>query len=950
MRQKRKIVNIRNHGGRNEKSKIPACHSAVFTAMSLCLFAGATHSQIVTGADTAAQTGPDAPKANAKKAADRETLDTITVTGIAGSLNRTIGAKRSETAIVDAISAEDVGKFPDTNLADSLQHITGVQITRNVNTYGGNANGEGSSVSVRGLPTDFTLATLNGVSATSSFPGSRSFDFNLLSPDFVQTLKVYKSSRADLDEGGISSNIDIETVTPFGIGKQRGVLSAKLQGSPGQAGNHNYPDITGLYSNVSADGTFGVTVGFDWNKRLILGQTTDQNPLYPANINGKTYHVYAETGYGNSINRTDTKTGYVALQWKPVESTTATLTGLTAKRGNYNALVDFGVVPIEPYYGDYTGPGVDLTADANGVLTRLSTPAVAYTYFTQTATEKAKLKNLRLNVNTQVGQWEFDETAQYSSTRDQTHLYRFLMINSAVPAGNTPQTPNPNAPVRGGYAFNPGDPVHSYILDPAIDPTNPSNWVNQQLKDQNFGGDDALKSLQQDITRNFDGGVIESIKFGAKFYERKRGNFKTQANYPYAPYPYQTAVEYPSWASNLLSRYPGSSAGALPRNFFFINPDLWFNQHFGSEAGFLKDPNTINQSNPANNWEQIERGRNAYAMANFRFNGAIPVSGNFGVRYVNTTEQMSYYGVDVYQVKFPTGCVFGTAGCETLIYPPLGIVKRRASSHEFLPSLNVVANLQKDMDLRFSASKTISLPTIGSLIPVDNLDGYQRTDSRGNIGLRPFSSANYDLSWEWYFQKSSALSVALYDKQIRGFIQQGTFDLVIDNQKFKGSQPVNGSDGYVRGIEVDYKHTLGSLLPGFGYELNATYSEGRQNAAPQYNVPAGPFPGLTKLTYNATVFYEKNGFSALLTLNHRGRYFIGEDWSGDNTIYGDARTVVDGQVAYQITDQASVSLDVKNLFNKPITLSQQLLGVSTRYPGSYVNNGRQVMLGGTLKF
>ena len=209
------------------------------------------------------------------------------------------------------------------------------------------------------------------------------------------------------------------------------------------------------------------------------------------------------------------------------------------------------------------------------------------------------------------------------------------------------------------------------------------------------------------------------------------------------------------------------------------------------------------------------------------------------------------------------------------------------------------------------------------------------------------------MSWEWYFRPSSILSVALYDKQIHGFIQQGFFSIVVDNHTFKGSQPVNGSNGYVRGVEADYKQTLDflpSFWSGFGYELNATYAKGQQDAAPQYNVLAGPFPGLTKLTYNATVFYEKYGLSALLTLNHRGRYFIGEDWSGDDNIYGDARTVVDGQIGYQITDYATVSLDVKNLFDKSITLSQQLLGVSTRYPGSYVNNGRQVMLGVTLKY
>ena len=194
-----------------------------------------------------------------------DTVETVTVTGIIGSLGRAIEEKRSNSAIVDTVSAEDVGKFPDNNVAESLQRITGVEITRD-------ANGEGQFATVRGLPTDFTLVTVNGMSASSIANGSatrtRSFDFSVISPDFISGLEVFKSGRADLDEGGIGANVDVKTVTPFGIGKERIVLSAKAQGEPGMYLNQTLPDLTALYNNTFANDTVGITAGVDWNQRF----------------------------------------------------------------------------------------------------------------------------------------------------------------------------------------------------------------------------------------------------------------------------------------------------------------------------------------------------------------------------------------------------------------------------------------------------------------------------------------------------------------------------------------------------------------------------------------------------------------------------------------------------------------------------------------------------------
>ncbi|WP_266158605.1 TonB-dependent receptor [Dyella silvatica] len=901
--------------------------TALFTAMSLCLFAGSQHAlaQNAIAANAGAQTTADpsvvsnsgnTKKPDENKASDKKpvVLEAVSVSGILGSLNRTIETKRDETAVVDAISAEDVGKFPDTNLAESLQHITGVQITRD-------GNGEGQYVTVRGLPTDFTLATFNGISTTSVNPGVRTFDFNLISPDFVQTLKVYKSSRADLDEGGIAANVDMETVSPFGIGKERTLLTAKMQGSPGETSNRNYPDITGLYSNVFDNGRFGVTVGFDWNKRFFLNQSSDASPLYGVTINGKgPYYAYSETGYSNQQSKIDTRTGYVSVQWKPIQSTTATLTGFYAHRDSYYATADFGVVPLEPYgQSTYNGPGADYSVDKNGVFTRLNMPDVAYTFYNTVSNDRSTMKNLRLNVATRVGNWDFSETAQYSSSHDTLAWVRPLLINSAV----ANQTPTPGAPIYGGYQIYPGAAVQGYLLDPSINVSNATSWVNQQFKDVYQTSGDTLKSLQADITRSFNEGVIQSIKFGAKVYNRAR-----PFNYNYwvyafpagnANFPFSAVTQSPSWANSVLGNYNGP--GVRPSSLFFINPNQWINQNFGSLDGFRNNPQTQLISNPGNHWDMVERGRDAYVMANFGFNGAVPISGNFGARYVDTTEQFLYNAYNLANIVFPP-CQIGVAGCEGAKFPPVTKTDQRGGSHEVLPSLNAVADLGNDMNLRFAASKTISLPTIDSMVPVPTINIDAFLISEGNANLKPFSSINYDLSWEWYFRSSSMLSLAAYDKKIHGFIQEGAATQNIGGYTFHVSYPVNGSNGYVRGIEADYKQALDflpSFWSGFGFEVNGTYSKGQQDAAPQYNIVATSFPGLSKLTYNATLFYEKYGFSGMITLNHRGQYMIDQNLWGLNTTeeIGNSRTQVDMQAQYKIDDHVAIFLDMKNAFDKP---------------------------------
>ncbi|MGE4323777.1 MAG: TonB-dependent receptor plug domain-containing protein, partial [Sphingobium sp.] len=211
----------------------------------------------------------------------------IIVQGIRAGLDRSLSVKRNADSVVDAISAEDIGHFPDVNIAESVQRISGVQINR--------VRGEGRSVNIRGLPSDFTQTTLNGrvlPNASGDSAGSRTFDFSILPPEFVRTLSVYKSPTADLDEGGLAGTVDVRTPRPFDINKR--VLSASAQAEYETNSGKASPRISGFYSDTFADDRLGVSLGLSYTRRrpqtqnASLGYTTarEGSGVAPADLNG----------------------------------------------------------------------------------------------------------------------------------------------------------------------------------------------------------------------------------------------------------------------------------------------------------------------------------------------------------------------------------------------------------------------------------------------------------------------------------------------------------------------------------------------------------------------------------------------------------------------------------------------------------------------------------------
>lgn len=263
----------------------------------------------------------------------------IVVTGIRAGLDRAVAVKREADTVVDAISAEDVGKFPDVNIAESVQRITGVQINR--------TRGEGRTVNIRGLPANFTQATFNGrvlPNASGDSAGSRTFDFMVLPPEFVRTLSVYKSTTADLDEGGLAGTVDIRTPRPFETGKR--VLSASVQGEYETNSGKLAPRASAFYSDTFADDRLGVSVGVSYTRRKpethnasVSYVTATEGSSAPNDLDGdgKLNEAGAKVRYPNQVNYymydedNERLSAIASLQYRASDNLTLSLDGFYSK-------------------------------------------------------------------------------------------------------------------------------------------------------------------------------------------------------------------------------------------------------------------------------------------------------------------------------------------------------------------------------------------------------------------------------------------------------------------------------------------------------------------------------------------------------------------------------------------------------------------------------------------
>jgi TonB-dependent receptor len=765
--------------------KIPHAPSFRRTRLaSACglLLAGVTvaHAQGVAAA---------ASPASAASAADRSDVQSVTVTGIRASLETSVAMKRDAHGIVDGIVAEDVGKFPDTNLAEAMQRISGVSIDR--------VAGEGSRVTVRGFGPDYNMILLNGrqmpatTVADTGPSGSRAFDFANLAAESISSLEVWKTSRAATPAGGIGATINIKTARPlenhsgriasFGI---EGLLDDANKRLPkDDRGNTLTPEVSGIYSDTFANHTIGIALtgnyeerdgGYNaagvtsgWRNCLATQDNTNCWGGIPQSGPGITnrpsgsgiYSVPQNIDYAVSGIKRKRTNGQLTLQWEPVKTFTGTLdytysqNKLDTKRNDISSWFNFG-----PSTSSWT----------NG-------PAATPTFYSETVTNadvamgaadfgiKTTLRSLGVNL-----QWKATDKLKFELDAHSS--------NSTSGSDNPYGTNN----VLGTAAFNRGTTSVDFSHDfPVMSIANTStNAALQQVTGSSFRNSYMKANVDQlQLKGSWEANEQSSVDFGLNVTHVK--NRTAYANVQQDswggatnPGDYPDSIWHPDTLSKYFSRMSGSGNPALFNNWFTFD----FNQVRGIAASVGNPAHYVASSDfdgPGGTDRRTKEDTlSLYTQYNRDWESfGIPMNLTAGLRYEKTDVTAAAV------VPTPTGTTWGSVNELDLTYNGQAATTQKGSYKYFLPSIDYDAELVRNVKLRLSYGDTIARPGWDQIQGGRSLDQLFRvnggTGSQGNPDLKPLLSHNVDGSVEWYYGKASYASVGFFHKNIQNYIGQG---------------------------------------------------------------------------------------------------------------------------------------------------------------------------------
>lgn len=816
-------------------------------------------------------------------------VDTVKVSGYRASLGKALNVKRNANAIIDAISAEDIGKFPDTNVAESLSHLSGVTVDRQF--------GEGEKVSILGTDPALNRVLLNGQTLASTSwggdpndPDSRSFNYSVLAPEVVGLMEVYKTPEARIDEGSIGGTVIVHTRKPLDL--ERNALSGTLSYGYNDRSEEGKPNASVLYSWKNQDETFGVLGSVMHTEKVlrrdgveIFGYDNVAGANFPASVVGDNQGQFP-TSLNTALFRQTRKRDGVsaALQWQPSTDFELNLTGLYVKESfdNYN----------QSHYGYWGSNTADATALGfeNGVATSGSFGGASNTYLdgylrrTEVETGSANLR----------ADWYGDgwnASAQVGYTGSQGGAGRIYGMQFAS---------------LGGYSYD-IDHRHTSI-DYVRDPTDPSHMALHTASISHSPQHDREKYLQADFDRNVEWGPFNKILTGIKATNHDTGQTSSST----------------TWTIDDGTTLSSFSSGNTPSGFLSgisASDDMqhWATINSGAISAYsdaLPGADALDFSY-SGSYDIEEKNRAWYIQGNFGGDG---YTGNLGARYVHTSDATSGY-------SYAPGGGYSPVSAQT-------------SYGKWLPSFNLAYDLSDALIARFAAAKVIARPRYTNMTPYVATDDTTLTASSGNPNLKPYQSDNYGASLEWYFTPSSLLSAQLFYRDISDYVLTTVEDRVYYNNTTGGastyltSVPTNAGKAKVKGVAVAFQHDFGL---GFGLVANYTYSDAQTDS--DYSLPYN-----SRNSYNLSPYYERDKWSARVNLGWRSEYFtqIGRLNGQQMT---DAFTQLDASVGYQINDRLRMSVDATNLLDETY---YSYIG-SKDHPYYLYKNGRAFMLSFNFK-
>jgi len=867
--------------------------------------------------------------AHAQQAAQTATdLDTVQVTGIRGSMEKSLDTKREANARVEVVTAEDVGKLPAHNVADTLQRLPGVNISSSSADEGG--FDEADRVSLRGTSPSLTQTLINGhtVGTADWFVLSqgnnvgRSVSYSLLPSELVRSVEVNKSSQAKLQDGGTTGTVNILTRKPLEFSKQ---LTA--EGSIGMVrsdqAKSNDPQLSALFNYKNDEGNFGVMVQAFSQKRELRREAQEipggfftieaNDPVAKTNpdlLGVQVPGLLGSTLFEQTRKRTG---GLVSLQFKPTDDLSFVLSGFSSKlkANNYNRnFMMFG-----NSFGKSQAPDPGYVVK-DGVLTQASykgMPDTNYAVYDMIYREStAKTNYITLDADWQVSE-NLTAKFQAGTTKGTGETPRqYIAELLTAKGGGASWTTHGN-----------GSPV-DWNVGGDISPAGASwggTWGNQQVT-----AIDKEKWANVDFSQYFNAGVLSSIDFGARYADHTR-----EAKSPEGATPGNI---WDALRGSPTANYPGGFAGDIggnfPRNIWYYTPAALRNAVTNNSEWLSGNDGPDGRHNYGAEWKVTEKNFAAYVQGNF---SGDRWSGNVGLRYVNIKQDIDTYATAMGSTVPDVKSLFGAWTREAF----------ENKHNRVLPSANFKYDLRDDLVLRLAASQTQTLPDYSALGASSYGSDLNRKGGGGNPKLKPVISTNFDANLEWYFMPRGMLSVGAYSMRLKDYVAFSTekqmlfSELTNQLEEYDISRPKN-ADGKVRGIEVAYEQPIGEY---FGVNANYTYADGSTEHT--WADGTDNLLGTSKNTYNVGAYFENDTFGARVSYTRRSSFLIG--LSGANPYYQDDFGTLSASLSYKATDWLSISFDALNL-NNPTYKYYQTAAI----PTSFYSNGRQYYLNFRFKY
>ncbi|MFA1752677.1 TonB-dependent receptor [Xanthomonas campestris] len=914
------------------------------TALSIAM--AVAMAPTLAAAQTAAPS--DSPASTEQNAGAVTELDKVQVTGLRRAIEGAISVKRDSTSIVEAISAEDIGRLPDVSIAESLARLPGLAAQR--------VAGRAQVISVRGLSPDFSTTLLNGREVVST-GDNRSVEFDQYPSELVSGVTVNKTPDAGLVGQGLSGTVDMQTARPLSYNERVIAIGGRYQrNSLGKAAN---VDPYGNRFNVSyidqfADRTIGLTIGYAHTDMPIQeNQVGLYEPWQQVNAQrqrpGVADGVYFSDGI-KALRRTGNqkRDGVMAtLQYRPSNAWTSTLDAFHTEAEQIDTANQFEL-NLSNYNGGYT-PGLNITdvrvndrntflgGNASGVY-----PLVRGMYNKR----EDKIDAFGWNNEITAGAVKIVADLNYSkATRDELNLENNLQL------APMPQLDTVGVAVNGnGFSQ----------LSPGLNYSNPDAlFLTNTIYGSGYGKvprvEDVLKGarLQASFPMPEALSWFSDLDVGVNYAHREKQKTQPEGNITLGAQGEATVAADLQYAPvNLgfagIGALPAWNVPAAVSRYMLFNPS--------DDASFL-----VSKA-----WTVEEKITTAWLRANLDTEwGVVGVRGNIGVQ-LQSADQSSQ--ANYWDASQPVG---------SEVRP----IDDGKTYRDWLPSLNLAFQFPYEQTLRFALAKQVARPRVDQLrasleFGVDTSTGRPGA-SGGNPMLDPWRANALDISYEKYFADRAYVAAAFFYKDLKSYIYTQSRDnydfsaLVAGYVPPPGSAPVlttgtfsapfNGKGGTLRGLELTASLPLDLVfapLEGFGIQASATFNDSDvqirdPESASSVGDGAISLPGLSKRVYNLTAYYEHKGFEARVSQRRRSD-FIGEigNFNGNRTLrYVVGENITDAQISYNFADTSSLAgltllLQASNLSNSPYRTYAE----TKDRPLEYIEWGRTLVLGVNYKF